>query len=299
MALYDLYESECSEVTKSTTSEPRPRGMTGRGYGCQYFSIGDPAYKGIWLHELYDVENGFKDANGILVKYTADQFAARQIDYQWRVTTRRRLMPLPGDFIKFHPTHGKAEELSLTTMEKNETGDLVLELGGRQPDFTDAWEASQNVSQGYTAGYMLQSHIDAGANAADFFINDPTHFSAPLGSLTFAVPTDVLNVDLHPRVTLDLSIGYKTEKLLTVGCCAVEILKGGVYLPYGNIIGWTPGQDIKTIDCTDWITANASNVFTIGVYMANEYRESHGSYSDHPVLTADGTMKFWKRKDIL
>jgi len=299
MAIYDLYEDECSEVRRSTTSEPMVHVLTGKGVGCQYWSFEDEEATGVILWEHLDIESGYKDASGLLVDYTIDEFLTRLQDYQWNVTTRRKLILQPGDFIEFHPKFEQPEELSVISFEKNSDGELEIELGSRQPDFSDAWEASQDRGNGYAASYLLESHVAVSATAADFYINDPAHPTAPVGELTFTVPADVKNADLLARITLDLSIDLKTDKLLTVGCCAVELKTDETYRQYGNFIGWSPGVDIPEIDITDWITANASNVITVGVYMADEYSASHAAYTDHPVLTASGNMKFWKRRELV
>ena len=46
MALYNLRESECKEVSRGTADEPRPHALTGIGYGGQYATVFDPAYTG-------------------------------------------------------------------------------------------------------------------------------------------------------------------------------------------------------------------------------------------------------------
>ena len=298
MAIYDLYEDECTDIQRSTISDPKIHGLTGIGEGCQYFSTGELESKGIWIQDVYDVPGGFKDSNGVLIKKLMEKFVSRQHDYQWKVTTYRKLVLLPGDFIRFHPKWELPEDLSVISYEENSDHELVLELGARQPTNSDVWEAYQDISYGYTAGYLQESHIDIQATAADFYILDPTHFTAPLGELTFAVPAEVLDATLLPRATLDLTIDFKTETVLKAGCCAVELKTDEVYRQYGNFIGWTPGSEIKQIDVTSWLTAGASNVITIGVYMANEYTVAHSAYTEHPVLTANGTMKFWKRKEL-
>lgn len=387
MAIYDLYEDECSKVKRSTTSDPMVHILTGKGVGSQYYSIEDEAATGVVLWEVIEVDQGFKDPDGLLVDYTIDEFLTRLQDYQWDVTTRRKLILLPGDFIKFHPKYEVPEELSVISYEKNSDGELQIELGSRQPDFSDAWEGSQDRSNGYSAKYLLESHASISSTASDFYINDVTHATAPTGSMVFDVPSSVKDTDLLARITLELSIELKTNKLLTVGCCALELKTASAYRQYGNIIGWSPGVDISEIDITDWISAPAEfdplyddlsagtltltgtwptggskliieaseasghidctgsitinspsgetitlsgageyasidtlvglptittsqldchlkitvtipNTITLGVYMAEDYSETHSAYTEHPVLTAHGTMKFWKRRAI-
>lgn len=299
MAIYDLYEDECIEVSRSTVSEPRVNCLIGKGAAGNVFSIENENTNEICLMEIVEVESGYLDTDGLLTEYVIDAFQARQHDYQWNVTTRRELAIKAGDFITFHPNFEAPEELSVISYEKNSDKELQIELGARQPDFSDAWEASQDISNGYSSKYIQESHQSiTGSLAAEFYINDPAHFSAPVGSMVFEIPANVKDTDLLPRITLDLSISAKTEKPLTIGNCALELKKDGTYRRYGNFVGWSPGVDIPTIDVTDWITAPGPNTITIGVYMADEYSETHGAYTDHPKLTASGTMKFWKRKAL-
>lgn len=386
MAIYDLYEDECIDVSRSTASEPRIHCLIGKGAAGNVFAMEIETTNEICLMEIIEVESGYSDASGLLVDYVVEKFVARQSDYQWNVTTKRELAIKAGDFIKFYPNFESPEELSVISYEKNSDGELQIELGARQPDFSDAWESSQSIGNGYSSKYIQESHKEiSGTLTEEFYLNDPAHFSAPLGSLTFDVPATVKDADLLPRITLDLSISAKTVKPLTIGQCALELKTNGAYRRYGNLVGWSPGVDISTIDVTDWITApgeydplyeglttggslslgawpsggqklifvistvsghtdttgtiyvNGSlevtidgsgtyygatsltalpiidtynldcqleiivtipNSISIGVYLADEYTETHASYTDHPKLTASGTMKFWKRKAL-
>lgn len=383
MAIYDLYEDECIEVKRSTVSEPRVQCLIGKGAAGNIFSVEDEISTEICLMEIFEVEHGYSDANGILISHTVDEFLFRKQDYQWNVTTKRELALIAGDFIIFHPNFESPEELSVISFEKNSDKELIIELGARQPTYSDAWEASQNINNGYSSKYIQESHQSIqGTLSEEFYPADPAHFSAPLGTLTFDVPATVKDADLLPRITLDLSISAKTVKPLTIGQCALELKTYGAYRRYGNIVGWSPGVDIPTIDVTDWITAPGEydplyngltvgsltlgtwpaggqklifivtsvaghtdcagtinvngplevtingagtyygtsvlsskptidtytldcnveiivtipNAISIGVYMADEYSETHGAYTDHPKLTASGTMEFWRRK---
>jgi hypothetical protein len=385
MAIYDLYEDECTDVKRSTVSDPMVHCLIGKGAAGNVFSFEDEDSTGIYLQEIIEVEQGFSDAGGMLTDYVVDEYLTRLQDYQWNVTTTRQLAIRPGDFIKFYPKHEAPEELSVISFEKNSDGELQIELGARQPDYSDAWEASQSISNGYSSKYVQESHQAVqGTLTEEFYLNDPTHFSAPVGELTFQVPANVKDADLLPRITLDLSVSAKTEKPLTIRCCALELKTNDTYRRYGNFVGWSPGVEIPTIDITDWITApgeytalydglttgsltlgdwpadgeklifvvssvpshtdcdgriavNGSDEITItlpgtyygttllsakptidtydldcnveiiatipnkiqiGVYLAEDYQETHAAYTDHPKLTATGTMKFLKRKAL-
>ena len=48
-------------------SAGRIHSLTGKGDACQqYHTVGDLTYKGHWV-DVYDFENGFRDANGTLI----------------------------------------------------------------------------------------------------------------------------------------------------------------------------------------------------------------------------------------
>ena len=258
MALYNLRESECKEVSRGTADEPRPHALTGIGYGGQYATVFDPDYTGaIWLHTTYEVENGFADGYGILRKYTTDKFERLLQDYEWKITTKKRKLPLlrPGDSIKFYPAHEDPEELPVVTLERNEVDELSIELGAKAPDFVDSYEVSSGSKIGFSTQILRESHESITDASDEFFANDPAHYTAPNGKMVFEIPSNVKDTDLKPRITLDLSIDPKTEKPLVVGACAVELKTNSVYRRGGNFINWSPGVEIKEIDVTDWITA--------------------------------------------
>lgn len=259
MALYDLRESECSEISRGTADEPRPHALTGIGYGGQYVTVFDPDYRGaIWLHTTYEIENGFADSGGILHEYTTEKFERLIQDYEWKVTTKRLMSVLrPGDVIKLYPAHEDPEELPVVTMERNQDGEISIELGAKAPDYVDSYEISTGAEFGFSTKTLRESHESLSDTSDEFYPQDPAHYTAPPGEMVFEIPSNVKDTDLNPRITLDLSIDLKTEKLLTMGACAVELMTNSVYRRGGNFINWSPGIDIKEIDVTDWITAPA------------------------------------------
>lgn len=289
-----LYESECTDVSRSVPDDPRYHALTGIGDGCQYLTVEDADWVGPYLHGKYEVEMGYKDSDGRLSDQLLDEFLSQAQDWQWKVTTQRELLARPGDLVEFHPVYEAVEQLRIITIEETSDGDLTLELGARQPIFSDSWEAEQDLTSGYTNKYMMESHKSASATVSAWYCRDVAHDGAPDGELTFTVPAGALDTDLNPRVTLDLSINLETEKTLNVGSCAIEMLKSGAYLRYGNIASWTPGTDIQRIDITDWV-AVGSNTITITIVLASEYQESHSAYTDHPQFSASADIKFWKR----
>lgn len=56
-----------------------------------------------------------------------------------------------------------------------------------------------------------------------------------------------------------------------------------------------PGISTSNLDCHLKITVTIPNTITVKVEMAENYSETHTAYTGHPVMVANGTMKFWKR----
>ena len=263
-----LYQDECTKAAKSITQEPRPHGLIATGFGDQIYTVADTEYKGkIWLWEQMDVENGFRD--GILVTQAVEKFQTLLQDFQWAVTTMRRLGSLhEGDTIKFHPTREDAIELPVITIERNSDGELSLELGARMPSRSDAWEAEQGISSGYTNKYMTSSHADIEGQSTNedddtrlFYPGDPAHISDG-GTIEFWVPGNVLDTDLRPKLTMDVSIDPESNESLYFGACALQFKMGGLHVRGGNIIGWTPGSEVKEIDVTSWLTGQSTALFS-------------------------------------
>jgi hypothetical protein len=262
VAKYELYLNECVSAERSIAEEPKAHGYIVTGYGNQIFTVVDKTHVGkIWLWKSSEVENGFLDADGILIEQANEKYLAQLIDYQWEITTKKRMSGLiDGDFVNFHsPNHG-IEELSVATIERNSNGDLKLELGARSPNRADAWEAEQDIGSGYSDSYMVTSHKSISGvsdstskDTREFYPSDPSHSLSPGGDIKFWIPHSILASKLHPRITMRLSIDALASTDLDFGSCALEIFDGEDYLRGGSFPKWTPGADIPAIDVTDWL----------------------------------------------
>lgn len=269
MAVYDITEDECTSSERSIAEEPRVHGLIGIGQGNQIFTIPDKTYMGkFWIWGKYEVDNGFLDSDGLLVEDTLEKFVNQITDFQWAITTKRRITGIrAGDFIKFHSKNSGIEELSTATISRDSDGNLKLELGARRPTRADAHEAEQDVGYGYDDSYISESHKNisgvsnsSSSDTRDFYPTDDAHVSTG-GSIRFWIPGSILDDDLIPRVTMKLSVDADSSLPLTFGACALELKKSGDYLRGGSFIGWTPGADLPDIDVTDWLTARATPIY--------------------------------------
>lgn len=210
---YVFYEKDMESIEKSIPDDPKVHALIGKGLGNQYYTKADLTYTGFWNQEVYEVEHGFKDANGILKSHTDEKYTARQTDWQWKIGLRNKGVLLnPGDFVTIAPNHEPREELSCQTIEYSSGGIMTLELGSKRPTNADSWEILQGLDRGFTDDYLLES-TTSWTKTGTFRPSDPAHAFSPDGDddgdegyLDFDVPAGSKETALRPRITLSISL---------------------------------------------------------------------------------------------
>lgn len=288
MTGYILDEDKLESLEKNVSGDPMVHALFGRGKGSQRYSVGDLTYLGpIWYQDWYEVENGFKDDSGNLKTFTDAKYEARKIDYVWKATFRQdeanKLLLNGGDFVTLQPHHEASEYLSANSIEITGSGEVSVELGAKRPTNLDSWEAMQGLSRGYTDRSFLQSHEDL--TPAQITFTPPA-----VGSIVFAVPDSVLTASYLPRIALSLTLAVQDDPDADIGRVAVRVKIGTTNINFGNIVATTiGGLEIPEIDVTDAITQNASNTVNIEVFAVT---------GTLPILSASGTMHFYKRSEV-
>jgi hypothetical protein len=279
--MYVLQENKLSDIEKSIPNDAQVHCLIGRGKGNQYYSKCDPSYKGIWTQEIFEVEDGYKDASGILKTHTDAEYASRLQDYQWKVGTYEKMQIAAGDQMELRPNKEPMEVLSVAEYTIEADGKKSISLGASRPKFLDAWDVIQGFSGGYTDKYIKTAHAA---------ITQSVDFTPPAtGSLTFAVPTDSLDTAISPRITLSLSLNVKSDTALAVGRVVTRLMIGSAYVRFGQFPPSTiGGLGYPEIDVTEAVVAG-NNTFVI--YVVPE----SGSVSQ---LAASATMNFYKRSEI-
>jgi len=196
--MYVLQENKLSDIEKSIPNDAQVHCLIGKGKGNQYYSKCDPSYLGIWTQEIYEVEDGYKDASGILKSHTDAEYARRAQDYQWKVSTYEKMQLASGDSMELRPNKEPIEVLSIAEYTIELDGKKSISLGASRPKFIDSWNVIQDFSGGYTDKYIKT------ARAA---ITQTADFTPPAtADLTFKVPVGALLATIRPRITLSLDI---------------------------------------------------------------------------------------------
>lgn len=288
MTGYILSEDTLVSLEKNVLGDPMVHGLFGIGKGNQRYSVGDLTYLGqIWYQDWFEVENGFKDASGNLKTFTDAKYASRLIDYVWKATAKQdknhKMLLNGGDFLTIKPHHEAEEYLSANNIEYMGDGQATVELGAKRPTNLDTWEAMQGLSRGYTDRSFLQSHEDL--TPAQITFTPPA-----VGSIVFSVPDSVLTASYLPRITLSLTLAVQDDPDADIGRVAIRVKIGTTNINFGNIVATTiGGLEIPEIDVTAAITQNASNTVNIEVFAVS---------GTLPILSASGTMHFYKRSEV-
>ena len=237
---YVFYEKDMESIEKSIPDDAKVHALIGKGVGNQYYSRADLSYTGFWNQEVYEVEHGFKDANGILKSHTDEKYSSRQTDWQWRIGLRNRGVLLnAGDFVTIAPNHEPREELSCHTIEYSSGGMLTVELGAKRPTNTDSWEVLQGLDRGFSDDYLLDSTAPL-TKSGTFRPSDPAHTFSPSGAegyLDFDVPAGTMETGLRPRITLSINLSgsgapaaWKTSTAYVTGNFVTNEISDVTYL---------------------------------------------------------------------
>ncbi len=296
----DIPDIEPGSLERIAANDPKVACLTAKGLGNQYYSVANPNWKGTWTIDKIDVPYGFKDASGILIPHAIAKYTERQTDYRYKVTTRRNLVLMPGDYLTLRPLH-EPEETSIackTISEDIKTGAITLELGKKRPRNADIWAAIKGVSRGYSDRYLGQSH-KSDTQQVTFYPSDPAH-TGTAGVVSITVPSDVLNSVLKPRVTVQVSLSLATNNNLDIGRGAVFINTNHGDVPFGCIVATTIGNQGATIPEIDITPVVVTGGYLLGVYfyMANEAVGSHSDYTGHPQILASFTINYYKRGEL-
>lgn len=293
--LFDLYEKDCTKLRRLAAKDPRCNSLTGMGEGYQYYTARDLNYPGTWVARTFEVPHAFKDSNGFLTSYTEDELDIIQLDYQWEAGTYNRVDLRPGDFVRLWPDGELSEVLSCEKIVRTSTGETILTLGAARPRFLDSWEALKDIIRGFTDKTLWKSNI-SDTDSTTCYPADPSH-GGTTASLSFSVPSNVLDSSLNPRITLDPSISYDSAVTTPESqrCTLVIYVNGTKMLPTNGI---TVGSDIKSVDVTEYITAGTSNTIEYAIYFAKDCAGPHSDYSGHPKLSVSGTLNYYRRMMI-
>lgn len=278
-----LHENDLESIAKVIPDDPKVHCLIGKGIGNQYYSVCDSLYTGLWTQEIYEVDNGFKDAKGILIQHVDAEYARRQQDYQWKVGTYEQIMIAPGNVIGLRPNKEPPETLSIAEYTIDAKGKKTISLGAKRPKFLDSWDVIQNFSGGYTDEYIKSSRDS---------ISQTANFTPPeTADLTFTVPSDALVTTNLPRVTLALEISVANGTSWLLGATyAIDDRVTNDGSDYVCIAGHVATAALEPGDGTgDWEEAWKSDPVLIGRVATRIMKgDAYVRFGQFPPGTIDG-----------
>jgi len=211
--LYTIREGEpgfCS-IEKSTSSDPKIHGIIGTGHEGQYYSVDDPTYTGLKLHEIREVENGFRGTDGMMQTVIDAHFEARQVDQEYEIEIAKSYLAYPGDYFKFYPKDSTPSVLKSFEIVESSDGITRLSLGGKTLNFADVEEARESKPRGFTDNYIRELR-ESLTSTCRIFVSDLTHVATIVEEddadrfMNFYVPPGAKDAKYNAKITLALSL---------------------------------------------------------------------------------------------
>jgi hypothetical protein len=292
---FTLSEENIAEITQSYNESPRVHALIGLGYGsrdCQnIWAPTDHAWKGIWIEDTIDVDEGYIDEMGSLRPYVQAEYDLRQADEMFTVSPSPDWgpKPKPNDMIRLR-LKGEAEKiLQVASSRTDSKGGFEIEIGGRKSDLVDAFNAKDSLNRVYFEESMVEFGNAITVSGTALQLGDNTHGGCSGASGSFTVPAAVFEADYSHRVTLDLAI---TSNQSPVDCTAFVTIAGGQNYscqPKHYLLG----DSINGLDITRLCNYGAASTLAVWVVKNGEW--SGAACINHPTFDISCTVRCWKR----
>ncbi|MFZ2472762.1 MAG: hypothetical protein WAW52_12595 [Methanothrix sp.] len=292
---FTLQEENIEEITQSYSEDPLVHALTGLGIGSrdvqQIYTPSTHSWKGIWIEDTIDVDEGFFDAVGNLKPYVDAEFAIRQADEMFTIspTPDWGHKPKPNDMIRLR-LFGEAEKLLQVASAKTDSkGNYEMEIGGRKSDLVDAFNAKDSLNRVYFDEYLVEFGKAITTSGTAHQMGDTTHGECSGATASVTIPAEVYEADGTHRVTLDISI---TSDEKPVSCIAYIQING-----LGNILSiprhYLLNDQISGLDITSRCNYGAATTIAIWVKKNGEW--DGATCADHPTMDISATVRMWKR----
>ncbi len=292
---FTITEESIADLTQEYSDDNQVHALTGKGYGSRdvqhVYTPSDHTWKGVWLEETIDVDEGFVDSAGNLKAYVDAEYGYRQADEMFTVVpvpswTGR---PRPNDVIRLQLVGESEKLLQVASATLKSTGRYEMEIGGRSPDIIDAFAGRDALNSIYLNEYLVEYGKVIDGSGEDFQIGDTTHGLCTGGTFSFTLPTDVYESDLSHRVTLDISITTDQSPV----SCVVMIRVNGGYNIFCQPNHYLLGDQITGLDITSY--CNYGSATTVDVWVIKNGEWSGASCAAHPTMDISYTLRCWKR----
>ena len=293
---FTLSEENIADITQSYNSDQLVHSLIGLGYGsrdCQHlWAPSDHTWKGIWIEDIIDVDDGFVDALGTLRPYVQAEYDLRQADEMFSITPSADWghKPQPNNMIRLKLDGEAVRLLQVASAKTDSNGKYEMEIGGRKKDLIDAFNAKDSLERVYSNNEYLVEYGNAiTMSGADLQMGDTTHGVCGGASGNVTIPADVYEVDWSHRVTLDVSITANQSPV----DCLVFVSVNGADLVVGQPKHYLLGDTISGIDITR--VCNYGSASTIDVFVLKNGEWTGANCAAHPTFDLSTTVRMWKR----
>ena len=263
--VFEFYEEDIN-VEGLSPSLQRVSALTALGIGemqsRHVYTACNPAYKGIWIEDIYNISNGFCDDAGDMEAVTEARFAARNADLGYRIKLpRSSQLPRPTDFIGIIDKFGDKEVLEVKTITYSSSNPYVLvDVGLTPDDLVDAFQSPDDVLavfQNELPYFCSNVYTDTDVMT----IGDSTHACTPYHH---QVQMDSKYNQKHPRVLMSFSYNIPsaieyyglTHRLYGKAYVSINGKTQNCYIGGGS---YKVGDPVVYADVTDYMKLDATN----------------------------------------
>lgn len=292
---FTLQEENITEITQSYSENPLVHALIGLGYGSRdsqhLWAPSDHSWKGIWIEDTIDVDEGFQDSLGSLKPYTRAEYNLRQQDQMFTVSPSPDWghRPKPNDMVRLRLVGETEKLLQVASAKTDSKGGYEMEIGGRKSDLVDAFNSKDSLNRVYFEESMVKFGKAITLSGTSVQMGDLAHGICGGGGGNVTIPASVYEADWSHRVTMDLSI---TADQSPVDCMVFVDVNGSgstVSQPKHNLLG----DVITGIDITRM--CNYGVATTIGVWVVKNGEWPGAACVNHPTMDVSLTVQCWKR----
>ena len=294
-AEFTLPEENILEITQSYNESPKVHALIGLGYGsrdCQHlWAPSDHSWKGVWIADTIDVDEGFYDALGTLKPYVRAEYDLRQADEMFTISPSPDWgpKPKPNDMIRLR-LKGEAEKLlQVASSSCDSKGGFEIEIGGRKSDLVDAFNAKDSLNRVYFEEAMAEFGKSITLSGTAIQMGDIAHGICGGGGGNVTIPASVYEADWSHRVTMDLSITTDQSPVDSMVFVDVNGFQTTVSNPKHHLLD----DPITGIDITR--LANYGAASAIGVWVVKDGEWTGAACVNHPTMDITITVRCWKR----
>jgi hypothetical protein len=292
---FTLPEENIEDITQSVNEDQKVHALFGMGHGSRdvqhVYTPSDHSWKGVWVEDSLDVDEGFLDSVGNLKPYIDAEYGLRLNDEMFTISPSPDWghKPKPNDMIRLR-LFGEAEKLLQVASAKTDSkGSYEMEIGGRKSDLVDAFNSKDSLNRVYLDTYLVEFGKAITTSGTALQMGDTTHGVCGGATASVTVPANAYESDWSHRVTLDISI-TADEKPVS---CAVFVQINGSENFLCQPRHYLLNDQISGLDITRYV--NYGSASTIAIWVQKNGEWSGASCLAHPTMDISTTIRMWKR----